>query len=293
MLRSGVVTSSSTDPQDAAAPHVASLAVHPVKSLRGVAVTSAELRPEGLVGDRRWMVVDESGATLTARRVPHMLTVRATPTTDGGLVLSRAGAPSLAVRVPDPARGAVGVTMTGVGTAVPGPAQAHAWLSEALGRPVRLVHQGAPTRPVRPEDGGRAGEVVTFADAAPLLVATRASLARLDAWIAEGAAHRGEPAPSALPMERFRPNLVVGGDLEPFAEDGWSRLRVGGVELRFAEHCDRCVLTTTEPGTGARGPEPIRTLAVHRKRDGKTWFGVRMIPVTTGRLTVGDPVAVG
>lgn len=271
-----------------AAPVVAALAVHPVKSLRGVAVGSAQVRPEGLAGDRRWMVVDEAGETLTARRLPRMLTVRAEPL-DGGLRLTREGVASLAVRVPT-GGASVPVTMTGVGAAVAAADEAHDWLSDALGRAVRLVHQAVPERPVRPQDGGLVGDVVSFADAAPLLVATQASLSRLDAWICAGALDRGEPVPEPLPMERFRPNLVVGGDVEPFAEDGWSRLRIGDVELRFAEHCDRCVMTTTEPGTGARGPEPIRTLAVHRKRDGKTWFGVRMVPVTTGRVAVGDPV---
>ncbi|MGN8245210.1 MOSC domain-containing protein [Cellulomonas soli] len=270
---------------------VAGLAVHPVKSLRGVPVRTAQVRPEGLAGDRRWMVVDPAGDTVTARRVPQMLTVRATPQVGGGIRLTREGEAPLVVPVPDSSLEAA-VTMTGVGVASPAGDDAHVWLSAALGRPVRLVHQSVPARPVRPQDGGLVGDVVSFADAAPLLVATQASLTQLDAWIGAGAIDRGEPVPPPLPMERFRPNLVVGGDVEAFAEDGWARLRVGEVELRFAEQCDRCVLTTTEPGTGRRGPEPIRTLAMHRKRDGKTWFGVRMVPVTTGHVTVGDPVRV-
>ncbi|WP_448629221.1 MOSC N-terminal beta barrel domain-containing protein [Cellulomonas soli] len=77
---------------DPARTFVAALAVHPVKSLRGVPVEAAHVRPEGLAGDRRWMLVDPAGDTLTARRVPQMLTMRATPRDGGGVLLERDGA---------------------------------------------------------------------------------------------------------------------------------------------------------------------------------------------------------
>ena len=90
-------------------------------------------------------------------------------------------------------------------------------------------------------------------------------------------------------MDRFRPNIVLDGVEAPFVEDTWSTVRIGNIEFRFAEHCDRCVLTTIDPRTLAQGHEPLRTLARHRKRDGKTYFGVRLVPLTTGPLRVGDP----
>jgi uncharacterized protein YcbX len=91
-------------------------------------------------------------------------------------------------------------------------------------------------------------------------------------------------------MRRFRPNLVVDGDLEPFVEDGWATLAVGDVELRFADHCGRCVLTTIDPDTQAKGKEPLASLARHRRRDGEVWFGIQMVPVRGGVVTVGDRV---
>ena len=82
------------------------------------------------------------------------------------------------------------------------------------------------------------------------------------------------------------------GDLAPFAEDDWRDLEIGGVPYRFAEHCDRCVVTTIDPCTREHGKEPIRTLAGHRKWDGKTWFGIRVIPLSRGTLSLGDTVTV-
>ena len=95
-------------------------------------------------------------------------------------------------------------------------------------------------------------------------------------------------------MLRFRPNVVVDGEA-PFAEDDWSSVRLGETAFRVAGRCDRCVMTTIDPVSLARGKEPIRTLAKHRKKDGKTYFGVWLVPVLDGRpavVAVGDDVSV-
>jgi uncharacterized protein YcbX len=92
-------------------------------------------------------------------------------------------------------------------------------------------------------------------------------------------------------MDRFRPNLVVEGT-DPWAEDGWTRLAVGEVTFRVAKPCGRCVVTTTDQATAARGKEPLRTLARHRKLDGRLVFGQNLIPDTTGTIRVGDPVTI-
>ena len=91
-------------------------------------------------------------------------------------------------------------------------------------------------------------------------------------------------------MLRFRPSVVVDHRGEPFAEDGWAHVRIGAVEFRLSEQCDRCVLTTIEPHTRVAGTEPLRTLARYRQRDHKTWFGIRLIPLTTGTIRIGDTV---
>jgi hypothetical protein len=90
-------------------------------------------------------------------------------------------------------------------------------------------------------------------------------------------------------MNRFRPNLVVRG-CEPYAEDRWSLVRVGAVAFRAAEPCPRCAVTTVDQRTGARGKEPLRTLAAYRDSDEGVLFGRYLIHSSLGTLRVGDPV---
>jgi uncharacterized protein YcbX len=181
--------------------------------------------------------------------------------------------------------------MYGLGWALAAGAAADAWVSRAVDRPARLVWLDDPARrPVASSHGGRPGDVVSLADVAPLLLITTASLRQLDAWIAAGAAERGEPAPAPLDPVRFRPNAILDTD-EPFAEEAWQRVRIGDVPFRLAEHCDRCATTLIEPSTLDSGKEPLRTLARYRRRHGATWFGVRVVPQRRGAMAVGDPVA--
>lgn len=276
-------------------PHVASLHVFPVKSLRGVDVDTVDVEPWGVRRDRRWMVVLGDGTVLTAREHPRMLGVRAEPV-DSGLRLSAAGASDLVVAEPVGEGADVVVGLSRLDRATSAGDEADAWLSTVLGRAVRLVWLDDPRRrTVSLHHGGRPGDALNLSDAGPLLVTTEASMAALNAWVADRALESTDPTgspqpPAPLPMERFRPNLVVGGDLEPFEEDRWAGLRVGDVELRFAERCDRCSLTTIDLEALVTTKEPIRTLARHRREDGKTWFGVRMVPVSTGRVAVGERV---
>ncbi|WP_043634050.1 MOSC domain-containing protein [Nonomuraea candida] len=267
-----------------------SISFYPVKSTAGHDVAEAEVQPWGLAGDRRYLVADEGGTTVTAREEPLLLACVAR--LDGGtLTLTGPHAAPLTV-VPTAGRATVRVgprdlvELTDCGDA------AADWLSALVGRPLRLKWLDDPTR--RPVDPayGRPDDRVSLADAYPLLLATSASLARLNDWIAETALERGEEPAEPLPMRRFRPNLVIDGVAEPFAEDEWKRLRVGAVEFRVTKGCDRCVLTTIDPATYTKGKEPIRTLSRHRKRDGKVWFGINLIPEAPGRIAVGDPVTV-
>jgi len=273
------------------------IAIHALKSARGVQVESAQVEPWGLRGDRRWAVVHPDGRRLRAAEVPAVMGVTARATPDGGLHLSAPARPDLgAVEVRPPTGPALDVepgAFLDVAHLVPGedPA-AEAWLSAAVGQPVRLVWLDDRTpRPIAAEHGGTGlpDDVVSLADTGPLLLASRGSLRRLDDWVAELAVERGGAPPDPLDMRRFRPNVVVDG-FEPFAEDGWSAVTIGDVAFRVTEACDRCSVTLHDPDTLERGKEPIRTLARFRRRDGLTWFGVRLAPVTHGEVRLGDPV---
>lgn len=249
----------------------------------GEPLREARVDPWGIAGDRRWMVVDRSGKKPWAGEFRQLAGVSAVQTGDGGVRLRAAGHPDL--HLAEPVGGEpVEVTLRGVGRAVSAGDAADAWLCAALGLDVRLVWLDEPARrPMSESHGGRPGDVLSFADAAPLLLTTEPSLRQLDAWIADNG---GGP----VPMTRFRPNLVVDGEMAAFAEDGWGEVRVGEVLFRFAEHCDRCAVTTLDPATGRTAKEPIRTLAKHRRWDGNVWFGVRIVPVNPGTIAVGDPV---
>ncbi|MGK5630093.1 MOSC domain-containing protein [Streptomyces sp. URMC 123] len=276
-----------------APPVLHSLHVFPVKSAQGYAPRTARVEPWGLAGDRRWMLVGADGRFLTQRQLPRLAEVRAEPLDEGrpdavGIRLHAPGLDPLTVAVPAPGPTlAVEIWKDKVEGVPAGPA-ADAWFGAHLGKPVTLVHLDDPAvrRGVDPAYG-RPGDVVTFADGFPLLLTTTASLEALNSLIARGEHAQEGP----LPMDRFRPNAVVDG-VEPWAEDGWRRLRVGEVVFRVAKPCGRCVVTTTDQRTAERGREPLWTLARHRRRGGQLVFGQNIIPEGGGTLRVGDPVEV-
>jgi uncharacterized protein YcbX len=274
--------------------HVSALRIYPVKSMAGLDVTSVAVHPWGFEQDRRWMVVDPAGTTITARTHPTMLHVLATPHADGALTLQAPDRELVHVPVPEAAAHRLGVVLSRVGWALPAGAEVDGWLSEYLGEAVRLVWLDDPgRRTVSEKHGGRAGDTMALADAGPILLTSTASLRQLDDWMAQTAQGRGEPAPKPLSMLRFRPNIVIEDAEQAFAEDDWKRVRVGEIDMRFGEYCDRCALPTIDPVTLAGGKEPTRTLALRRQWDHKVHFGVRFIPEASGVLRVGDAVTVG
>jgi len=270
--------------------HLAALNIHPVKSLRGLAVQSAEVDSLGPVGDRRFLVADPAGSFLTQREVPRMALVGAF--LDGSALTLRASSfgEILVRRPPDPEAPVLRVRVwssEGLLAEDCGDAAA-SWLGAVLGTPCRLARIGpAFSRPLNPARA-RQGDLVGFPDGYPFLVVSEASVADLNRRIE---ATGGRP----VPMDRFRPNLVVAG-CEPYAEDAWSRIRIGSIVLRSAGPCRRCVITTTDQATGARGAEPLRTLAGYRRNLAEPTlvnFGQNLVhEVKSGLLRVGDPVEI-
>ncbi|MFJ9030389.1 MOSC domain-containing protein [Streptomyces sp. NPDC102274] len=285
-------------------PVLHALRVHPVKSMAGCTPDSAVVEPWGLAGDRRWTLIDATGKAVTQRQQPRLALARAEPRPDGGIRLSAPGIDPLVIGVPRSDDTVVAdIFGTKVESVLAGPdtrdavgadaahaahQDVHRTLSRYLGVEVRLVHLDDPAvrRPVDPIFA-RPGETVSFADGFPLLVTTTASLDALNSLIAQG----DHPDEGPLPMERFRPNLVVAG-ASPWEEDDWRRIAVGEVAFRVAKPCGRCVITTTDQRTGERGKEPLRTLGRYRRFGGQLIFGQNLVPESTGTLRVGDPVTV-
>lgn len=260
---------------------------YPIKSCRGEALPHAQLEPWGLAGDRRWMVADSRGVTVTARECARLVLV-VPQLTPKGLVLRAPGMPDLEVATP--AGGPlVPVSVWGDAFEAVGAADdASAWFSELTGQAVRLVYFDDPSRRPTNPARSRAGDAVAFADGYPLLLASEASLAALNGWVAEGA----RAADGPLPMTRFRPNLVVSG-APAWAEDQWRRVRIGAATFRAAKACERCVLTLIDPETASKTKEPLYSLARHRRWDHKTWFAVNLLSDSPGEtLSIGDKVEV-
>ncbi|OKK03425.1 molybdenum cofactor biosysynthesis protein [Streptomyces sp. CB03234] len=269
-------------------PALHSLYVRPVKSLGGPSPVEAAVEPWGLAGDRRWMLIDTTAKVVTQRQLPRLALAFAEQLPDGGVRLSAPGMEPLSVAVPEPSVTIAAEIFRSKVEAVPAGAAADAWFTAHLGHDVRLVHLDDPARrrPINPKYA-RPGETVNFADGYPLLVTTVSSLDALNSLIAEG----DHPEEGPLPMDRFRPTVVVEGTA-PWDEDRWTRLAIGGVTFRVAKPCARCVVTTTDQTTARRGKEPLRTLARHRLIGKKMIFGQNLIPEHTGTLRVGDPVEI-
>ena len=268
---------------------ITGLSIFPVKSLGGVDLAESVVTPLGLEGDRRWAVLDEQGHTLTSLERAVLFGVRATPTATG-VRLSR-GDEHVDVTAPDEDAPTVTTTMSRVERLRVADREASRWLSGVVGREVVLVHQGDDLpRSVSESHGGLPGDRLSLADTGPLHLVAESSVDRLRDWVTEtqGAEWLGRDDA----VRRFRANLVVDGE-EPFAEDGWQRLRIGEATYRLGELCDRCTMTTVDRDL-ATTKEPIRTLARHRRWDGATWFGVRLVPELDAPVTiaVGDRVEV-
>jgi uncharacterized protein YcbX len=267
-------------------PSLKAIARYPVKSCRGEALQKAVVEPWGLRGDRRWMIVDATGTAVTAREVPRLVLVRP-EFVDGGLRLSAPGRQEIVVPTPQ-AHAALTVDVWGARLqALTAGAQADAWVSGVVGAPARLVYLDDPTQRQTDPARTKPGDRVSFADGYPLLLTNTASLETLNDHIAAGP-RAGE---GPLPMTRFRPSLVVDG-APAWTEDDWRLIRIGQVQFRVVKGCDRCVLTTIDPDTAAGGHEPIATLARHRQWDGRTWFGINLVPDSIGSVDVGAELEV-
>jgi hypothetical protein len=264
---------------------LSSLHIYPLKGCRAVDLDQAVVEPWGLSGDRRWLLVDADGQFLTQRehRALARLVVRYGAGAD--IAVSSEGCPPLQVTAPGGCPELLKVTVwrSTVLAAAAGP-EADTWFARYLGQPVRLVWLDDPTRRAVDPVFGADGDVVSFADGYPLLLASSASLDQLGQWLA---ADGDQP----VPMNRFRPNVVVSGH-QPWDEDRWRRIRIGAVSFRVAKPCGRCIVTTTDQTTGERGRQPLRMLARHRRVDKSLVFGQNLIPDSPGLIQVGDPMEV-
>jgi hypothetical protein len=265
---------------------VKSLHIYPLKSARAIDLETADLGSWGLEGDRRFMLVDERGKFITQRELQILAKVKAR--IDAGKLALFLGDLSLDVTF-DPERRVdaeiwdkpISLSLASDG--------ANAALSGWFARPVRLVHADERTnRLCNPEWAGE-GVNTGLSDGYPVLVTTTGSLRGLNDMTLELG---GEGAG----MERFRPNIVIDHD-EPFADDFWGTIEIGGIRLDLVKPCPRCIMTTQDQETGERiGPDPMPAMRRIRmsadRRVAGVLFGWNAVPRSIGKVAIGDAVTV-
>lgn len=267
-------------------PVVTELTYYPVKGCAGVSVDQARLTHAGLAHDRSFMVVSEEGVFRTQRRDPRLTLIRPGVTHDGTRLTLRTDGfepLTIAVDASGPAR-----PVELFGDAYRGIDQGDTvadWLSSVLGAPSRLVR--VPPDHDRVTDGRTPG-TSGYADSSAVHLISRATLGLLNEKL-------GERGADPLPMNRFRPNIVVDGWPEPHTEDRAHHLTLGAAELGYTKLAVRCAVTMVDQDTAARsGPEPLRTLAGYRRAaQGGVVFGAKYAVLRPGKVSVGDEVVVG
>lgn len=261
-------------------PVFSELYVYPIKSMGGISLQEARLDGRGIEHDRRWMLVDGNRKFMSQRRHPRMALI-STRLTDEYLIVEAPGMAALGLPLKSEGRPKLFVQVwSDVVRAVPIGDEADEWFGEFLNTRCRLVYM--PDEEVRQVDQeyAEAGDRVGFADGFPLLVISRASLNDL-----------GERLGREVPVDRFRPNLVVEGS-GAFDEDGWRGLSAGGVNLRVVKPCSRCSIVMTDQASGERDKEVLATLAGYRRAGKKIFFGQNLAHDSVGTLSVGDAVEV-
>ncbi len=273
---------------------VTGLFSYPIKGCRAISHRTAAVLTTGLSHDREWMVVDARSSPaqfITQRQCAAMATLRVDVNAEAGVTLATDG--NDALRVDAPSRSAlIKVKVWNHETIALDAGDAAAkWLESRLGlsHAVRLVRFN---RDMRRECNrlyaGDSGAHTYFADGYPLLVTNTASLADLNLRIGGG-------ANAALPMNRFRPNLVIDG-LPAWDEDHVDTLTIGEVVLKLAKPCVRCEVTTADQTTGIRpSDEPLKTLSRFRnnKEFGGVTFGWNAVVLVPGDISTGDLVSAG
>ncbi len=267
---------------------ITELYTYPIKSTQGISLQTANVEPRGLQHDRRWMIVDENQRFLTQRQHPKMALI-SSEIEGTHLTLEAPGMPPLLIDLPSRDVPITVQVWKDSCTALAMGEVAEAWCSEYLGLSCQLVYM--PEDAIRPVDSRyqvhptppgqeSSKDPVSFADGFPFLLISEGSLDDLN-----------QRLDIPVPMNRFRPNLVVRG-CDPYAEDQWKRIQVGSVIFHVVKPCARCVLTTIDQTTMATSKEPLQTLARYRKVDGKVMFGQNLIADQVGTIQVGDTVEI-
>ena len=255
--------------------------IYPVKSLGGIRVSAATVMEKGLAFDRRWMLVDGNNGFMTQREYPALALFKIRQTDNGFMITHGGDSADLPFKTEqDSAIIDTEVWGSPVKT-MEVSARLSQWFSQRLGSMCKLV--AFPEENSRPVDPAFAigNAQVSLADGYPLLIIGQSSLDDLNGRLE-----------MALPMNRFRPNLVFSGGV-PYEEDEWHHFSIGRNRFAGVKPCSRCVMTTVDQDTGEKGMEPLTTLSRYRKKNGEVYFGQNVIAIDHYEIHEGDEIGLG
>ena len=259
---------------------------YPVKSCRGTQVESAKISPTGVDGDRQLMIIKD-GKFVNQKRLPKLATVATQRFDDTTIEFTNNESGSVTHSI-NPAGQEIEIDFyTNLIPVIDQGDSVAAWLSSIVEADVRVVAlKSTFTRTVPLDEFALVDGIdqSRFVDVAPILVTNVTSLADLNSKLEK-----------PIPMNRFRPNIVVDG-LDAFDEDSVVSFEQGELKLVRATYCERCAITCTDQESGARNSEPINTLKTYRHREngyaGGVIFGSYMGVEGTATLKVGDTLTV-
>lgn len=260
---------------------VSALYVYPIKSLGGMAVDSAAITDRGFRFDRRWMLVDAAYRFMSQREFPSMALLQATVAGDQLQVSHKVTGEQVHIPLLSSITENVMVTVwndtCSAQTVSP---VADQWFSRILGTSCKLVRMPDDSRRKVNAAYAPGGEITSFSDAFPFLLIGQSSLNDLNSRLQQ-----------ALPMNRFRPNIVFTGG-EPYGEDSLWHFTINHIDFFGVKPCSRCAITTTSQEDAGRGREPLRTLATYRALNNNIYFGQNLLHRGEGAIATGDRIMV-
>jgi len=258
--------------------HLKEIWIFPVKGLRGIPLSEAELTPQGLRGDRRFMLVGTDGNFISQRSHPQLATLSTSIADDGVVTVTSGDDIGGVILSPDM------VTTEQVRTTMWEhqfsvhllPAEVNRQMSALVGSEVKVAYKTDADVRTKIYDVG--DTAVSLADGYPYLVAGTASLDLLNTKLTK-----------PVPMDRFRANLII-ESTEPHIEDTLGEFAIGDKSMYVVKPCARCQVITIDQATGVKGQEPTRTLAKYRRDGNKINFGANAVAKSLGSIAVGDLV---
>jgi uncharacterized protein YcbX len=263
---------------------ISRLFVYPIKSLGGISVPSALLTDRGFQYDRRWMLVDEQNQFMTQRKYPQMALLQTDITAEGISIFHKNDIHERIV-VPFWSPSDVKLTVQVWNDYCEGVfvnKEIDLWLSKRLDVTCRLVYMPDDSlRKVNPKYAVHDSNLTSFSDGYPILLISQSSLDDLNSRLEK-----------PLPMNRFRPNMVIMG-ANPYEEDEMADFMIRGVHFYGVKLCERCMIPTINQDSLEKGKEPLKTFASYRSKGNNIMFGQNVVYSTTGiSLKTGDRIEI-